>query len=219
MKNIRLFALLMLTLVVIPDSKASECYEHRLTVARHAEVSISESAVDNTLAEASLLLNNKASGSDYSCCVQLVREGSVEIFGTVGDGLSQVDNPSELRNVWHISTHKIKVIESLSVPVHLGVFGQPKPRAGQAYPGLTMVLTESASPVIWAHEFGHFKYIWMHRDNSSANIMHTSPSQVGEINEDECNLMKAGGVVLPPQPVQILPAPKLIINEYQYLTN
>ena len=193
MKQNIIYVVMIYFMTVTTVVNAGDCYEQKLTVSRHVSISLSDSIVDKVLADASSLLKNKASKSDYACCVQLVREGSIGVFGKVSDGLGDIDSASELRKVWHTSKHTVKVVNSISLPVHIGIFGEADQKDGQAYPGLTMVVTKSAHPTVWAHEFGHLKHIWMHRDDSDKNIMNSNASEIGEINENDCKLIQKGG--------------------------
>ena len=173
-------------------ASANDCFVQKLTVARHVDTEISAQVVDQILEDASNLLKNKGTDEDYECCVHFVRSGAISVFGQLGDGLNSVDNISDIRNIFHQSNDQIKIITKLQVPKHLRIFGEPTDLGGITYPGHSLIVESSAQPDMWVHEYGHYKNIWIHRDDPNS-IMHDPSGVQGVINEEDCKLMQRGG--------------------------
>lgn len=167
------------------------------TFRRHVQTNITNNDVDNRLADANLRLkidNDRC--YDVPCTARFERDGNVNTFGTIGDGLDIVTTEDELNQVWS-QPDRVKIVTVLDV---CGGEYNPSICGCGECPGNEFVLEVNQGGEVYIHEYGHNIGIhWClsnegHRTDCEWNIMDDDTDGTNDaVNQDECE--DYGGVV------------------------
>ncbi len=168
---------------VDPDTIADPETAHTfsLTVARHDDVSFSDAQVDAVFAAGGALLQQvETDCSDLATNTVFTRDGSVTTFSVGGASLTV---ESELDAVFDVP-EAVKIVDFMT-----GVCGVPQTDdmsvvLGCAFSGGSLVITATAAPDVWVHEWGHVQGL-LHRDNCPRNIMHSFEVATNAVDSQE----------------------------------
>jgi hypothetical protein len=136
-----------------------------------------QTAIDDALVDARLILQGEQGPADSPCCTELTRPSSLVTFGTTGDGLDVIDFGNDLATLRGVAGTGVDAVFIVDAISHCG--GVPSPGAiGCAEtPGDIEVITLGALDrdllgATVAHERGH-----------NANLLHSMGS--------DCDMMDA----------------------------
>ena len=165
------------------DFEVMEEQRASLTVSRHVDTSFTATLVDGNLSTGSALLRRKdrilMTGGDWRCCLTFQRSGSLGTFGATGDGVDIITTNAELNSVF-AQPGNVKVVTSM-----FGVCNATGVVLGCGASGGSLVITVSAAPDVWVHEWGHVKGL-PHNDADVHYIMHSTAPNTDSVTESEC---------------------------------
>jgi hypothetical protein len=146
--------------------------------------------IDAALSSATSLLQNDADGrlsADVACPVTLRRNGRTRIHPSLG--MWSIDSLSQLNSAFAIGGAVVVNAINYCDGIGTNIVGCARPSI-LSPPQMVMVPLLFGSiaqrGTLWAHEFGHTRWL-PHRDNNSGNIMFSTISSAGFVNGSECN--------------------------------
>ncbi len=166
---------------VFDDPSAAHTFS--LTVVRHTDVPFTDAQVDAVFAAGGALLKTAdPECPDIATDSTFERNGSLTTFDVGGAVLTA---ESQLDTVFGVVAD-VKVVDFM-----VGVCGVPQTDdmsvvLGCASIGGSLVITATAAPDVWVHEWGHVQGL-LHRDDCPRNIMHAFEVETNAVNERERN--------------------------------
>jgi hypothetical protein len=140
-----------------------------------------QTAIDDALVDARLILQGEQGPADSPCCTELTRPSSLVTFGTTGDGLDVIDFGNDLATLRGVAGTGVDAVFIVDAISHCG--GVPSPGAiGCAEtPGDIEVITLGALDrdllgATVAHERGHNANL-LHSMGSDCDMMRASPAR------------------------------------------
>lgn len=161
---------------------------NRLTYANHPAVSnpMTDSRLDDVLLEGSYRMGRADYGNDVGCCANVAREGTAQVFGSIGDGRDVLNTSGESGTIIGSSVARVKVIRAISWcgGPGAGIIGCAfTPGRGMALVRLSSVGNEA---LLWVHEYGHNTGLF--HVSSTQRIMYGSLlGNNNGLNQSECN--------------------------------
>lgn len=199
----QLTALLALVVAALPIAASAAdghidpstlAHRHDLTIARHADTSFALSTAVSGVSAMSTLLqtcNSQVSPTqDVAAGVSVAISGSLNGFGTAGDGLDIITTAAEMSQVLASSAGHIKIVTKIN---YCGTAGAA---VGCAPSGATMAVVAGLSAAetgeTIVHELGHNKGLG-HRNSPGNPIMKDIGFGGTEVDQTETAAYHAGG--------------------------
>ncbi len=167
--------------------------EAGLTYANHASLNVSgmsDQRLDTVLGLASNAAGTDDFAGDVACCMNFVRSGTGQVFGSISDGLDTIDSEAELTTVLSNRTARVKVVRQIN---ECG--GPGSNIIGCAYnPGnsiavVRMTRDQAQEGLVWVHEYGHNTGL-PHTDPGDVDYLMNASSTIGRnrgLTQAECN--------------------------------
>ncbi len=165
--------------IIVEDPDTA--FTFSLTVARHADVSFSDSQIDAQFADAGAILQSaETQCADVATDTTFARDGNTALFTAGGASLTA---ESQLDAVF-AELQDVKIVDMM-----VGVCGVPADGdfsivLGCATSGGSLVITTIAAADVWAHEWGHVQGL-AHRDGCPRNVMHSFEVDTNAVNAAE----------------------------------
>ena len=157
------------------------------TVTHHVENSYVVATFDNAMTEGNerLKYDNHHCTDDVPCSVRFYRSGTLETFGTAGDGLDIITTQDELDSVFDVTSHRAKMVTA--VDYCAGGYNPSIVGCGRMN-GFGFIVELGQPGNTYIHEYGHNVGMG-HRDDCSMNIMNSiTNGQNDSLNASECSI-------------------------------
>ncbi len=167
---------------------------HAISFAVHPDASLSDTTIDQALAIGSQILQNCDAPDDVACDVTFSRQGSVDSFGTAGDGLDIVNTEAEKRQILGDNSAFVKVVTASMVGgrVQLGVARLNSNTTFQtSNAGMGGALPVQTLGEAFTHEFGHTR--GLHHSSATNNIMLPQIPIGPKVDAMQCQAFHKGG--------------------------
>lgn len=178
---------------VLPDPGPDARNTFELRVARHADEPITADQVDAILAQASAVLQSlDVPCPDTAADVTFQRSQALESFA---DAAAIITTEAQLDAVFALP-QDIKIVSMMVGVCGIASSEDMSVILGCASRGTSLVVSATAAPDVWAHEWGHVQGLG-HRDDCSRNVMHTFELDTNAINPFERRAFLAPRLVEP----------------------
>jgi hypothetical protein len=182
-------------------------HETPLDYANHRELTaaqrMNDARLDDVMAESGLLVGSVDFVGDISCCNTFRRTGTGGSWGSVGDGLVEIDDGTELGTALAIPGSRVKIVRAINwcgAP-SVNTLGCANSGGGAGGYGIVIVRHSDVriEGALWAHEYGHNTGQRHNPDNRYIMFATLSVTTNG-VDAGGCSRYHA-----PPGPTQMVP--------------
>jgi hypothetical protein len=132
-------------------------HEHRLDYANHVDHNdpMTDGRLDQVLADGALRAAYANFAEDVACCVNFVRKGTAQTFGSPGDGLDVIDDINEQLAVEAVNAVRFKVVRIINFCGMPGMNFIGCAGVGGATATVVRRTDLATEGILWVHEYGH----------------------------------------------------------------